>query len=389
MAYFSKEWEEILKSDESLLPYAKFSSVFQWSNYEKNKLKKIMSSQINNQLIDWTEISLMMNRSKSPIECYMMYRNGLSPDINNSPWQPKDIEILTNHVNQFGDSDWVRVSQAVNNNKTPLQCLQIYQQVLNKSFLNQSFWTEEEDKLLIHQIRQFGLNDWSLISRNMPFRNETQCFRRFKYSLLPNIKSGKWDDIEERKLILALISCEFKEVFIDNEVVDDNNDDYNCFSDSDNDMDEENTNDIEKDKDYINNKIVDSKKETKKRKIESIKWNEVAKIMKNRDEIKCREKYFNHLMPELSCKPFTKEEDSKILAICNKDNIGNWAQLAKEFPGRTDCLIMRRWNYLTNNKLSHYYHLTKKAKQLKKTNNVRNKIEMENISNNDFVLKLK
>ncbi|CAG9313420.1 MYBL2_2 [Blepharisma stoltei] len=59
----------------------------------------------------------------------------------------------------------------------------------------------------------------------------------------------------------------------------------------------------------------------------------------------CRERWHNHLNPDLNKGEWSYEEDIKLL--CLKQKIGNkWSIIAKELPGRTENGVKNRWNSL-------------------------------------------
>lgn len=64
-------------------------------------------------------------------------------------------------------------------------------------------------------------------------------------------------------------------------------------------------------------------------------WSKIAKLVGTRDGKQCRDRYCNHLDPDVIKAPWTAEEDMMLLDIHSK--LGNkWAEIAKCFPGRTD-----------------------------------------------------
>ncbi|TMW63743.1 hypothetical protein Poli38472_002684 [Pythium oligandrum] len=149
-------------------------------------------------------------------------------------------------------------------------------------------WSKHEDESLRLAVERSGERNWKAIAEQVPGRNHTQCLQRWTKVLKPGLIKGHWDPEEDAKL---------REL------------------------------------------VAEGKRN----------WGQVASLIPGRTSKQCRERWCNHLDPNINKGAYTEEEDRIILEM--QARLGNrWSIIAQQLKGRTEDAVKIRWKSLMRGK---------------------------------------
>lgn len=147
-------------------------------------------------------------------------------------------------------------------------------------------WSKSEDETLMSLVDTYGPKKWKKISRLLgTVRNDVQCLHRYNKVLKPGIQKGPWT--EEEDMVVKNIVFKYG--------------------------------------------------------VDNVKWSKIANQLQGRIGKQCRERWYNHLNPEIKKGNWSAQEDEVLFR--SQLVFGNrWSEISKLLPGRTENSVKNRFN---------------------------------------------
>ena len=112
-------------------------------------------------------------------------------------WTKEEDDILMEKAQEYNYKNWNAIANFIPG-RTSIQCSARYKRI--KPGLIKGSWTQEEDNELLKLYKQYGKN-WSDISKFMPYRTGKQIRDRFLNALDKNLNKEKFSQEEDEKII--------------------------------------------------------------------------------------------------------------------------------------------------------------------------------------------
>ena len=144
-------------------------------------------------------------------------------------------------------------------------------------------WSKEEDELFQKLMKNTPKPDWSELVSYFPGKTAVQIEERWEKVINPTLIKGSWTPEEDETIINFVAQYGVKN------------------------------------------------------------WTKLAEQLPGRIGKQCRERWRNHLDPNVNTNPFTPEEDAILIELHEK--LGNaWVKISEQLPGRSDNAVKNRWN---------------------------------------------
>ena len=307
--------------------------------------------------LDWQRIARAVP-GRTVEECRVEWMTSEHPLINRAEWTGEEVARLRRLTVDLTASItssnsraaavlraadfWTSVADALGTNRTAFQVASYYQAFLNPR-MSLGRWTSSEDTILLQTVAELGPH-WNIVAEYLDGRTGQQCMHRYMKSARPDIKKGRWTTEEDEALRKAV-----EQVLVELSLAEEST----CPSALPSLAHHQPQNDTDAN-------------EHAKRKERKINWSAVARLVPNRTDSQCRERWLNSLDPDLYANtPWAEAEDELLTQLVakhghiegtggggrrGKGKTAPWSKIASYIKGRTDAMCARRWAHLQKRK---------------------------------------
>jgi myb proto-oncogene protein len=180
-----------------------------WTAVEDSKLKDAVRTHEDR---NWGAIAALVP-GRTKIQCQNRWKSFLDPSIYGASrrkgnWTAVEDSKLKDALQTHGDKNWSAIAALVRG-RTKTQCCRRLKDILDPNIdgaiRSTGRWAEDEDIKLKDAIQTHGGKNWGVIAALVPGRTPSQCHGRWKDVLAPNIdgairSTGRWAEDEDIKL---------------------------------------------------------------------------------------------------------------------------------------------------------------------------------------------
>ncbi|XP_006816232.1 uncharacterized protein LOC102801483 [Saccoglossus kowalevskii] len=241
--------------------------------------------------MDWQKISCVdFDGDRTAMQCMLAWKHMFHPSINNSKaWTNKEDEQLLEIIEQHDAKDWDAIAEELDNGRVGWQCIQRYQQHLNKDHVSKKF-TPEEDKLIVEIIEKLRVGNmipFTKVAYFLEGQSSRKILTRWHNKLNPDLKRGRFTELEDQLLIAGVNQ-------------------------------------------------------------QGQNWVNISKTIPGRTPTQVRDRWINCINPELKKGTWSQSEDIKLMGLVRKYGAGCWAKISSEIGGRRPNSVLWRYKKLTN-----------------------------------------